>query len=351
MKNIFILVLTFFATTIFAQDQVNLTFNVTHNGPAFVWHGPSDSVSDAPNVHPDYGASFVATGYIYPDGTFDTHGAESGLLPNGDPEFPDLVIGTWRCSGWFIKNAIEALNNGGEWVVTSQVFDITDPAYGIGTLTTYGTERADFIEYKRTLTGGSGAYNGVVGQSTEEIVGFNISEFENFVFTFDMKRKAKPAVKSVKPVFDAGNVTEVGESTLIRKSDGITVHLKTNGLIPGNAYTMWFVVFGTTPGPPSSTYAAGQIIGDNGKGNFSGHLSVGDIFDTPALMTVFNDPTTEVHIVVRTHGPAQPGMVSSQLLNLNGGCTSGFPTGPVLHPDSDEVGYCANIQVAIHPEN
>lgn len=136
-------------------------------------------------------------------------------------------------------------------------------------------------------------------------------------------------------------------STIHRNKNGITVNFKTNGLIPGNAYTLWFVVFGDAPGPPSSTHAAGHIVGESGKGNFSGHLSVGDIFDN---MKVFNNPlTAEVHMALRTHGPAQPGMIPEQIQTIDGGCTSGFPSGPVLYPDSDEVGYCANIQVAMHP--
>ncbi len=140
---------------------------------------------------------------------------------------------------------------------------------------------------------------------------------------------------------------EDASSTIHRNKNGITVNLKTNGLIPGNAYTMWFVVFGETPGPPSSTHAAGHIVGGSGKGNFSGHISVGDNFDNGK---VFNNPlTAEVHMVLRTHGPAQPGMIPDQIHTIDGGCTSGFPSGPVLHPDSDTVGYCANIQVAIHP--
>lgn len=136
-------------------------------------------------------------------------------------------------------------------------------------------------------------------------------------------------------------------STINRNKNGITVNFKTNGLIPGNAYTLWFVVFGEAPGPPSHTHAAGHIVDESGNGNFSGHLSAGDLFDN---MNVFNNPlTAEVHLALRTHGPAQPGMIAEQIQTINGGCTSGFPSGPVLHPDSDEVGYCANIQVAIHP--
>ncbi len=143
------------------------------------------------------------------------------------------------------------------------------------------------------------------------------------------------------------NPIEGTSSTIHRNKKGITVNFKTDGLIPGNAYTLWFVVFGDAPGPPSSTHAAGHIVGGSGKGNFSGHLSLGDIFDNGE---VFNNPlTAEVHMALRTHGPAQPGMISDQIHTIDGGCTSGFPSGPSLNPDSDVVGYCSNIQVAIHP--
>lgn len=69
-------------------------------------------------------------------------------------------------------------------------------------------------------------------------------------------------------------------STIQPDENGITGTFLYKGLIPGNAYTLWFVVFGDAPGPPSSTFAAGYIADNSGKGNFAGHLSVGDIFDT-----------------------------------------------------------------------
>ena len=131
-------------------------------------------------------------------------------------------------------------------------------------------------------------------------------------------------------------------SRLIRNANGISATLNTRGLIPGNAYTMWWVIFGDAPGPPILvTYAAGNIVGGSGRSVFSGHLSVGDIFDNPL--------TAEVHLAIRTHGPAQPGMIPDQIHTFAEGCTSGYGNGPALYPDSDVVGYCANIQVAIHP--
>ena len=136
-------------------------------------------------------------------------------------------------------------------------------------------------------------------------------------------------------------------STLHRNANGITVNFNTTGLIPGNAYTMWFVIFGDAPGPPILvTYAAGHVVGNSGNGNFSAHLSTGEIFDNPL--------TAEVHLALRTHGPVQPEMMPEQIQTIDGGCLLpdiGFPSGPALYPDADIVGYCANVQVAMHPAN
>ncbi len=144
-------------------------------------------------------------------------------------------------------------------------------------------------------------------------------------------------------------VIDGASSTIHRNKNGITVNFNTNGLIPGNAYTMWFVVFnvpGTPPGPPTqSSYGAGHIVGGSGNGNFSGHLNTGPGFDKPL--------TAEIHVVIRSHGQAVPGMIPDQIHTFEGGCNPDltFPEGPGrIWPDSDEVGYCANVQLAIHPE-
>lgn len=130
-------------------------------------------------------------------------------------------------------------------------------------------------------------------------------------------------------------------STILRDKDGITAHFKTTNLIPNNAYTLWYVIFGDEPGPPMSIYAAGHIAGETGTEIFSGYKSVDADFNNPL--------TAEVHMALRTHGPAQPGMIPSQIQTMDGGCESGFPSGPSLHADSTTVGYCANVQVGMHP--
>ena len=161
---------------------------------------------------------------------------------------------------------------------------------------------------------------------------------------FEKKSKDK---NSTVAVMDMTDYIKGTVSTVHRKSDGIKVNFITRNLIPGNAYTFWFVIFGEVPGPPTSTYAGGLVVGKNGKANFSANKSVGEIFDNPL--------TAEIHLALRTHGPAIPGMIDVQTGTMDGGCRLdegiGFPSGPGLHPDSDVVGYCANIQVAIHEVN
>lgn len=60
---------------------------------------PFLTIIDADSVPPERGDSFVTQGYIYPAGTLD---GTSGVLPDGGPEFPGRVLGTWMCRGWLI---------------------------------------------------------------------------------------------------------------------------------------------------------------------------------------------------------------------------------------------------------
>lgn len=69
---------------------------------------------------PAYGNAFITQGYIYPAGTLD--GRVERTLANGDPAFPDLVIGEWTCDGYFVADgmrtetgAIVITRQGGLW--------------------------------------------------------------------------------------------------------------------------------------------------------------------------------------------------------------------------------------------
>jgi hypothetical protein len=85
---------------------------------------------------PAHGSSFVTEGYIYEYGTLTD---SSGVLADGSPEFPDKVIGTWACRGWFVGDAAHATE--GVWVITNQVYNFGEE-YGNVTLTSDGYESA-----------------------------------------------------------------------------------------------------------------------------------------------------------------------------------------------------------------
>ena len=151
------------------------------------------------------------------------------------------------------------------------------------------------------------------------------------------------ANQSIVPIKDyTFDEIQGASSNIHRSKNGITVDFKTKNLIPNNAYTLWWVVFGDAPGPPNVTYAAGHIAGGSGKGNFSAHKSLGASFNNPL--------SAEVHLVLHTHGQAVPGMIPDQILTWNEGCLVVLPSGPgIMHEDSDELGRCADIQFAVHP--
>lgn len=149
-------------------------FDVAEDGTRFVF-------DEAP-VHPDgmpaYGNAFVTQGYIYPAGTLND---SNGVLPSGEPEFPDLVIGEWTCRGWFIGDG--AHTETGPWVITTQYYDFGGEA-GRVSLVSDGVEVADLnTRVNRAVTGGTGKFRKARGEVSQELLGFNESEGVNLTFT------------------------------------------------------------------------------------------------------------------------------------------------------------------------
>ena len=187
-------------------------------------------------------------------------------------------------------------------------------------------------------------------------------------------KASNEAKASSKQTAAIGGLDDIsGTSTLHRNKNGITVNFKATGLNPG-AYTIWWVIWNNpqdcaTPDECNDgdfgqavlvevevMYAAGHVVGNNGKGNFSAHLNAGD--DTPESMnTAFGFPSVgglrvgntfdaEVHIVLRTHGPTVPGLVNDQISSYAGGCDTPFLIPPfTAYPD--EIGQCADIAAAV----
>ncbi len=122
---------------------------------------------------PAYGGEFVTQGFIYPKGTLEMG---DGVDAEGNPQFPDLVIGTWFCRGWHVGNG--ARTETGPVVVTNQIFNFGEK-FGAKTITTDGVELADIGEpVKRAITGGTGRFRRAKGEQVQILEGLNQFETE-----------------------------------------------------------------------------------------------------------------------------------------------------------------------------
>ncbi|GAA4313954.1 hypothetical protein GCM10023115_29250 [Pontixanthobacter gangjinensis] len=179
-------------------------------------------------------------------------------------------------------------------------------------------------------------------------------------------------VKTTSDVFNPILGEVVGEATLLRNQNGLSFSYKSDGLTPGYAYTMWWVIWNkpencATPGAcldpdvanpdveVSIMAAGGHVVGKSGKGYFGGHINEGD--DSGSVNELLGLPPAgglqegnsfgaEVHLVVRSHGPAIPGEVSEQISTYVGGCDAPFAF-PPFSEIPDEIGECGEIEAAI----
>jgi hypothetical protein len=152
--------------------------------------------------------------------------------------------------------------------------------------------------------------------------------------------------------FSDASMVDGGSATLVRDKNGLTATFQTSDLNEGHAYTMWWVIFnnpencehgmpgmsncgegdvfaeplGETPVKVSVQFAAGNVIGDTGMGNFGAHLDEGHLpTETGQLVFgpgLYDSKKSEVHLVVRDHGPVIPEMEYAQITTFGGACTS-----------------------------
>lgn len=175
------------ATTSSSRGTQNLALDIACDATTFSFQGPTNEEGG-----PDYGASFVVHGVIYLAGTFAQHGADSGLLEDGTPEFPDAVIGQWTCRGWFIGDGIATET--GPFVVTTQIYDPSRKRPGEQTLVSDGTELIDLgVPFKRAITGGTGRFVRADGEVTQIGIGVNATGLFNFSFDFDIRPRTRAA--------------------------------------------------------------------------------------------------------------------------------------------------------------
>ncbi len=160
---------------------------------------------------------------------------------------------------------------------------------------------------------------------------------------------------TVRPMRVFGGDADVlpgGGSALVRTGDGVYMSLNAFGLTPGEAVTAWWVFFNnpkkcatspcsvadllTPDAEPSLVYATGRVIGADGSAHCGAFRSVGDTTGAVSGPGLLNSFKTEVHLVLRSHGPAaieNPEMLQQQLSTFNGGCP----------PNT-----CGNVQASVH---
>ena len=115
---------------------------------------------------PAYGNAFITQGYLYPAGTLD--GGVEGTLPNGDPAFPDLVIGEWTCDGYFVGDGMRTQT--GAIVMTRQVYRFNDG----DVLISHGAELVDAgVTVTRAVTGGTGDYADAPAEIDQVMLGMS----------------------------------------------------------------------------------------------------------------------------------------------------------------------------------
>jgi hypothetical protein len=169
--------------------------------------------------------------------------------------------------------------------------------------------------------------------------------------------------------------TVAGSSTLVRTEAGVSFTYQTSSLPAGHVVTVWIVVFNNPENcatrpcqAPADVdnpavhadflYGGGHVIGGSGRGNFGGHLQVGDASGSglaelggPAV-GLLNTFSAEVILALHSHGPAGSGQVlKAQLSSFLGGCQTflgpnGIADGPEDMPVA--VGECSTFQYSIH---
>ncbi len=126
---------------------------------------------------PAHGNPFVTQGYIYPAGTLA--GNTAGVLEDGSPAYPDEVLGTWTCDGWFVGEGGDATS--GVWLISRQVMQLNTDEVVI----TQGTEIADVnVPNLRPITGATGDYAEIEGAMSQTLLGF--TEFMGVNVSFGM---------------------------------------------------------------------------------------------------------------------------------------------------------------------
>jgi hypothetical protein len=178
------------------------------------------------------------------------------------------------------------------------------------------------------------------------------------VVAASVAQAAAPTPSEVR-LFTDGSVVPGAYSTLRTSQTGAGFTLHTAGLPPGDAVTVWWVIFnkpqncaGPGPGHPfrcdasdlsnpavqaSVQLAAGHVVGTAGPVTWAGHLATGDTTGCAFgafLCAGLRSPTeADIHLIVHDHGPADPAIVSDEIHSFG-----------VCNPT------CTDLQFSVHQQ-
>lgn len=168
------------------------------------------------NGMPAHGNAFVSQGYIYPEGTLAD--GTVGVLEDGSPAFPDLVLGTWTCDGYFVGEGGNATT--GVWIISRQTFAFDDGA----TIVTQGTEIADIGQPNlRPVTGATGEYAEIDGGLVQTTLGF--TDFWGLSATYAFEKPTTDASHAQDAALHGGDYKEmpVNEDDHLEWDSGVPV--------------------------------------------------------------------------------------------------------------------------------
>ena len=161
-----------------------------------------------------------------------------------------------------------------------------------------------------------------------------------------------------------------GSEAIIHKSAaGISAHVTSNGLTPGNAVTFWLVavqnpdlcesnpcspVEAMGEGMKMGTVAingGGAVVGADGTILISSFMPTGSVKGNLFSTKLDKPETSEVHVVIHNHGPLIPGVEADMLGTYRGGCNDASI--PPFYPPSAAMdgapgpNKCHTAQVAL----
>lgn len=146
----------------------------------------------------------------------------------------------------------------------------------------------------------------------------------------------------VKPVLGA-------TAALVRTANDVTLVYEATELVPGNIYTVWWMIANKPElcesdpcsvadilGNPDVVESevgngGGQIADETGHAEFRATLPVGDPMDNWFGYGFPDVSAAQIHVVLHDHGPPVEGLVEEMLTTFRAGCTE--ESLPTIFPD------------------